>query len=560
MCRTSVGGQAVMTQAFPDGARFVRRVFVIALITLVIPSRLITVARSPDLDRTAGVTIWVLLLWWLLYRVCLRARLQTWFTATSMVALYIVVFGPPMYGWGILLLMTLVHGFVTRHFPAPEAVSGPEAVPIGPETAEDTAEEPGRFLGIPPIKIVDLDPICTPYGRILFSLRMIRAATAATVAFGLWLVAGTLYVAVADGMTAAVLAVLGSVGSFALCQTIGLCFWWRALWQGSVRAARIGAWVSSTFAALSAILGVATVTHELLLTGAVWSHLAAFALTSSVFAALAAGNVTLVRCRGDEVLMSILRQNARHTRRETLQQLFGIVLPRHRSLAAIAHRSVLLSALAFFIEGTAFYVLFNASRTLHSVSDIMVRAAPGKLAPLEANYFGAITIAAMLFPVMYVSTQVTLAIADRLRNAARRASVRPAEELLREDERPPILFFRDYTDDQVSLDRAALPRWIRAIDPGAEQANLEDVMQAYSWVGPIVALGRSYDAEPPVGAARRYVPDEAWKGIVSSMMDGAGAIVVGVSESPGGTVGGGAGSAGRTPREECLRATAYEAE
>ena len=116
-----------MTHALPAEARFVRRVFVIALVVLVIPSKLIVLAHRPNPGRFAGATIATLLVWWLLYRLCRRTRRQAWFTAISMVALYLAVVTAPIYASGILLVLALVHGFVTRHFPSSAEVSAPEA-------------------------------------------------------------------------------------------------------------------------------------------------------------------------------------------------------------------------------------------------------------------------------------------------------------------------------------------------------------------------------------------------------------------------------------------------
>jgi hypothetical protein len=111
--------------------------------------------------------------------------------------------------------------------------------------------------------------------------------------------------------------------------------------------------------------------------------------------------------------------------------------------------------------------------------------------------------------------------------------MRSAEDLLNEDERPPILFLRDFDDDQVSLGQGSLPAWSRVVDPGVELANLEDVMQTYAALGPLVAIGRPEDVRPPIGVARRYVRNGDWQSVVLSLMDSARVVVVGTSDSPG---------------------------
>ena len=88
--------------------------------------------------------------------------------------------------------------------------------------------------------------------------------------------------------------------------------------------------------------------------------------------------------------------------------------------------------------------------------------------PLEGHYLSLAMIVCFAVPFTYVATQLMLTGAERLRMAARRASLRPAEDLLKEDGRGPVLFLRDFKDDQVALERAAMPMWIRVFDPGVD--------------------------------------------------------------------------------------------
>lgn len=155
---------------------------------------------------------------------------------------------------------------------------------------------------------------------------------------------------------------------------------------------------------------------------------------------------------------------------------------------------------------------------------------PTPLSPIERHYFSLVTIGCLFVPIFYVGT---LTGAERIRKMARRASLRPAEEVLQEDQRPPVLFLRAFEDDQVSLKSAAMPAYSRVADPGIEYANLEEVLEAALNIGPVVAIGHPEDVVPPIGAVRRYVEGDAWQNVVVSLMDQAALIVVGVSDSEG---------------------------
>lgn len=534
---TLAGLLARMTPLPSSDARAVRRTFFITFLVLLVPSRFFALAHAPNLMRFAGATLSTVLVWWCLYRLCMRATRPSWFAAISIPALYISTFWAPAYAWTTLLVLLVVHRFLARYFPqvrepAPDLESridddGREAVE-GTSLVDTTAS----------LRIVDLDRICTPYRRILFVLRIIRAGMASLVNSALLIGPAMFFFAVYDADSP----VFGLVAGLTMAMFLGLlsvlCFaWLRALWQGSRRAALFTAVATSLFATFFALAGIATTDRELVATGGIWFHLSAYALQVALFTSLAIATAILVRRRGDEALMSLFRHNATYTWRESIQQLAGVVLPRARSFKALAHRSVVLSVLAFTFEGAAFYVYFDTADNLLKASD-SVRAGrlsffPGPVTLLEAHYLSLVTIAALLLPVLYVSTQMVLSAAEGMRRAARRASLRPAEEVLNEDPRPPVLFLRDFTDDQVALDKAALPGWVRVVDPGNAQTNLEDVMQAYATVGPMVAIGRPGDEQPPVGAARRYVQDGEWKSAVTSLMDSAAVIVVGVSDSAG---------------------------
>ena len=525
-----------MARSAHDPARTVRTVFAVALLVVFVPSRLMAWAHGAGIAQLSGASVSALLVWWFLYRLCMRSDRQGWFTAIAIPALYVAVFAAPLYAWGTLAVLAIVHRGMRRSIQDTPRTGSPPAAPPPPPDDADTAlaQDQLNSAVVPSIQIVDLDRVCTPYRRILFSQRVVRAAAAAAAGSALLAGPAVLFFGVIDYGDPILGGVLGILMTLFLALVGALFFsWLRAIWRGSVRAAQIGLVVITIVGLMWISWATMAVDREIVVNGKIWYHVAAYALQLGLLGVMAMGSATVVRRRDDVVLMGVLRQNATRSWHVAVLQLAGVVLPGGRSWRALLHKSVVLSTLAFCIEGLGFYVYFRAAGNILRVPELLDSPYPGSLTPLEGHFFSLVTVACLIMPVMYVSTQLTLAAGGSIRNAARRASVRSAEDLLEEDRRSSVLFLRDFRDDQVSLDRGVMPGWIREIDPGLEQANLEDVLQACLSVGPLVAIGRPEDVAPPIGAARRYVRNDDWKGAALSMMKAAGLVVVGASESAG---------------------------
>lgn len=74
-----------------------------------------------------------------------------------------------------------------------------------------------------------------------------------------------------------------------------------------------------------------------------------------------------------------------------------------------------------------------------------------------------------------------------------------ADELLRSDARRPILYLRPF-DFDGQMERVYMTR------------SSEEILTAELYViGPVIAVGRPSEQLPPIGAARFYVPDGAWR-------------------------------------------------
>jgi hypothetical protein len=119
-----------------------------------------------------------------------------------------------------------------------------------------------------------------------------------------------------------------------------------------------------------------------------------------------------------------------------------------------------------------------------------------------------------------------------LRHRARRRALLSAERARQLDRRPPILFLRAFRDDQVSLAAARLPLLMRLIDPGSIGGSLEElIVQEYTGLGPVVAIGAPTDPLPPLGVSRMYCSGETWQETVDGLMQESARIVIAIDSS-----------------------------
>ena len=109
----------------------------------------------------------------------------------------------------------------------------------------------------------------------------------------------------------------------------------------------------------------------------------------------------------------------------------------------------------------------------------------------------------------------------------RRMRALPADELLRRDERPPVVLLRSFSDDDL-ID--PFPGGTYKVVPGRYENRLVEALAA---LGPVIALGRPGEKTPELGAARLYVKDEYWQRAIEYLMARAIAVVAVVGGSPG---------------------------
>jgi len=134
--------------------------------------------------------------------------------------------------------------------------------------------------------------------------------------------------------------------------------------------------------------------------------------------------------------------------------------------------------------------------------------------------------------VVLIAIQIIFFISKIVKKLSRRISLKSVDELRRIDERKPVLFLRPFIDDQVELSKWKMPLNIRLIDPNIQSTTLDElIVQNYSHLGPVIALGNPEDKIPPIGAARKYVSGETWREILTSLMKESVLILIAVSKT-----------------------------
>lgn len=121
-----------------------------------------------------------------------------------------------------------------------------------------------------------------------------------------------------------------------------------------------------------------------------------------------------------------------------------------------------------------------------------------------------------------------------MRDANRRA-MRNLGQVMRGDQRRPVLFLRSFNDDHLQLRARRKPMLWPLVRRrlGAEGSFEEALTIALANFGPVVAIGRPGEAHLPVGAAREYVSDETWKQRVDELIGQAQLIVILIGDTPG---------------------------
>lgn len=231
------------------------------------------------------------------------------------------------------------------------------------------------------------------------------------------------------------------------------------------------------------------------------------------------GSLGLVRIARDKNLSLLFEHNRFDGRRRvSFYRLLGfpIAPSDHRRRLG---RAMAIACLAFLCEGVAFSTYFISGSVERPPSMSMGVAA---------------AIVGISWPFSAFALYGFLALAQWLWSKARQAAQSTLRETISLDKRPPILFLRSFTDDQVSLQSARVPRYLRVMDPGLATHRFEELLVVnMSRVGPVIAIGSPSDVRPPIGAAREYLGHDEWQRQVLYFMAQARAIVVSLSATQG---------------------------
>ena len=119
----------------------------------------------------------------------------------------------------------------------------------------------------------------------------------------------------------------------------------------------------------------------------------------------------------------------------------------------------------------------------------------------------------------------SLQLSDQRRLAA------SADQVLRDDTRAPVLYFRSFDDD---VQETAFIRALNTAPNMMLEKNAEQVLSEYlKCIGPVVAIGRPGEALPELGFARMYVEHEHWQSRVLDLIDRAALVVLRAGHSEG---------------------------
>jgi hypothetical protein len=130
---------------------------------------------------------------------------------------------------------------------------------------------------------------------------------------------------------------------------------------------------------------------------------------------------------------------------------------------------------------------------------------------------------------------ILLATSGALYRYARRQSLLNTSQKLEADHRAPIIFLRNFSDDEVTIRTSPLTRKSLMDKLGGRQfERFEEILVRYlSTYGPVIAVNNPNSKQAPLGAARESLPHDAWQATVASRLDSSAMIVV--AAAPGTT-------------------------
>lgn len=133
---------------------------------------------------------------------------------------------------------------------------------------------------------------------------------------------------------------------------------------------------------------------------------------------------------------------------------------------------------------------------------------------------------------------VLLTVGALIRRHARRLAALDADEVLRRDSRPMVLYLRTFADDSLTIRTAPYARQSFAdrLSPRRFERFEEVLVRNLTEAGPVVALNPPGTDLAPIGAARETLTADHWQSTITGWMTDAQLIVVGAAPeaiSPG---------------------------
>jgi len=381
-------------------------------------------------------------------------------------------------------------------------------------------ESPRKML-----ETIDITDLSTSYEKITAALRILRGLVAATFYIAIFLPLYLLVTVDGDGASAA-----GTVAAVAIMMSVMgggllLCFIaYRKLLAGSV------AWSWGLIVVCSLIILIVLVSS--LVQGVRFGWQFGGAPLLVIVSGFLGVYVPMLIMGGAFALLKISKVSEGYLVKRPPKDLIkdiwlSIGLPELLRPHSVAIRGALvLGIAAFLIEGMVFYAYFGLNERVLKMAETS-----SQHDYTFAHSFGWLIGLHGLFPFV-IFAHLIFTLVSQMRKKARLLLMLDAKQQMNEDPRPCVLFLRSFSDDQISLENVKPPWYLRVLDPGSINSNLEElVVKTYSDIGPVIAIGRPTDEIPPLGAARHYLEGEDWQSTVRSLIREASVIIVGIGPS-----------------------------
>ncbi|MEM6725989.1 MAG: hypothetical protein AAF598_18245 [Bacteroidota bacterium] len=141
-----------------------------------------------------------------------------------------------------------------------------------------------------------------------------------------------------------------------------------------------------------------------------------------------------------------------------------------------------------------------------------------------------------LLPILILMAISASALGIYLLNRAKQIGRPDGNEVLENDNRPPIIYLRSFLDDREAAKTQYGNVWNRLLPIGtlsnlnSEEEQLEFAVRAF---GPFIAIGDPQEPIPQLGAHRIYAEHEEWQGVVLDLMHRSQLVILRVGATPG---------------------------